>query len=359
MGRSCPSCGEWREKHDFSANQWSRGSRSRCKTCVSGSGGGTARYSPYDSGGNKGSLARIKLFDEQLSDLQGSGGGYGGGGDAQVLKLFHGTSWTRAQQIQRDGFVESTVGLLGPGIYVAREDKARRFAQDSSRHQGSAGGLVEVLVRVRNPKYVRSNNKSWRSEGHDACRADETSISPNMEWVIANRSQVDVVRISRVSLVGGPPAEPWHTCELRWFSLLILCHCRNQRGWLAVACAHLSARSSAPRAPGRVSLLTDDLWRLRAWPCILPICAACVRGHTACCQQVRCVIGRFRTPTRWPATSRATSPRTPAARSAATHASATWSARSRTSRAAPAPPASGVTTRVSRSTSSHSNTPAC
>jgi hypothetical protein len=219
MGRSCPSCGEWREKHDFSANQWSRGSRSRCKACVSGSGGGTARYSPYDSGGNKGSLARIKLFDEQLSDLQGSGGGYGGGGDAQVLKLFHGTSWTRAQQIQRDGFVESTVGLLGPGIYVAREDKARRFAQDSSRHQGSAGGLVEVLVTVRNPKYVRSNNKSWRSEGHDACRADETSISPNMEWVIANRSQVDVVRISRVSLVGGPPAEPWHTCELRWFSL--------------------------------------------------------------------------------------------------------------------------------------------
>ena len=68
-------------------------------------------------------------------------------------------------------------------------------------------------MTIRNPKYVRSNNTSWRSEGHDACRADETTSSTNMEWVIKHRSQVKVVRISRVSLVGGPAAEAWHTCE--------------------------------------------------------------------------------------------------------------------------------------------------
>jgi hypothetical protein len=131
-----------------------------------------------------------------------------------VLKLCHGTSWTNAQRIQRDGFIESESGLLGAGVYVARQDKALRFAQDQSRHGGSAGGLVEVLVTVTNPKYVSSNNTSWRAEGHDACRADHTSISSNMEWVIASRSQVKVVRISRVSLVGGAAAEPWHTCSV-------------------------------------------------------------------------------------------------------------------------------------------------
>lgn len=192
MGRSCSSCGNWCERHEFSSNQWSRGSRSRCKQCVSGSGGGSSRYSPYGSS-------------------PGGGGGYGSSGE--VLKLFHGTSWATAQKIQREGFIPSSSGLLGPGVYVARQDKATRFAQDKSRHGGSAGGLVEVLVTIRNPKYVSRNNTSWRSEGHDACRADETSISPNMEWVIADPSQVAVVRISRVSLVGGPAAEPWHTCE--------------------------------------------------------------------------------------------------------------------------------------------------
>lgn len=190
MGRSCASCGEDCDRQDFSSNQWSRGSRSRCKRCISGSSGGSARYSPYGSSNS---------------------GGYGSG--EQVLKLFHGTSWTNAQKIQREGFIESSGGLLGSGIYVARQDKATRFAQDNERHGGSAGGLVEVLVTIRNPKYVRSNNTSWRSEGHDACRADETTASTNMEWVIKHRSQVKVVRISRVSLVGGPAAEAWHTCE--------------------------------------------------------------------------------------------------------------------------------------------------
>lgn len=173
MGRSCFGCGDWCERQDFSSNQWSRGgSRSRCKQCVGGSGR-AARYDPYGASGSSRST-----------------GGGGGGGAPQELKLFHGTSWTNAQRIKRDGFIESQGGLLGAGIYVARQDKALRFAQDQSRHGGSAGGLVEVLVTVTNPKYVSSNNTSWQFEGHDACRADHTSVSSNMEWVIASRGQV-------------------------------------------------------------------------------------------------------------------------------------------------------------------------
>ena len=69
---------------------------------------------------------------------------------------------------------------MGAGVYLARKDKAMRFAQDNRRHCGSAGGLVECVARIRNPKYVRHNNTSSRSEGYDACRADETTKSDNM-----------------------------------------------------------------------------------------------------------------------------------------------------------------------------------
>jgi len=69
------------------------------------------------------------------------------------LTLFHGTSWTDAQSIQCSGFIQSEGGCLGAGMYLGQRDKATRFAGDSSRHQGSAGGLVEVMVTVENPKY--------------------------------------------------------------------------------------------------------------------------------------------------------------------------------------------------------------
>ena len=67
--------------------------------------------------------------------------------------LYHGTSsWENAQRIKRNGFIPSEDGCLGRGVYVAREDKARRFAQNSSRHSGAgSGGLVEVIVTLSNP----------------------------------------------------------------------------------------------------------------------------------------------------------------------------------------------------------------
>ena len=133
-------------------------------------------------------------------------------GSKQTLKFFHGTSWEIAQRIQRDGFIESSDpdGCLGPGVYVAQREKALRFAQDTARHGGRLGGLVEVLVSFHKAKYVRSNDTTWRQEGFDACRADETTRSTNMEWCIANRSQVQVMQISPVEVPGGAiaAAEP-------------------------------------------------------------------------------------------------------------------------------------------------------
>ena len=72
----------------------------------------------------------------------------------QQYKFFHGTTWPKADKIRRDGFIPSTDGCLGRGIYVAREDKATRFALLRAQETGQGGGLVEVLVSIRNPKMV-------------------------------------------------------------------------------------------------------------------------------------------------------------------------------------------------------------
>ena len=94
---------------------------------------------------------------------------------AQVYTFFHGTSWELAQAIEREGFLKSSDGCLGPGVYVGREGKALRFARDGSRHGGNAGGLIKVKVRVYNPKLTETDDRAWRYEGFDACRADYTT----------------------------------------------------------------------------------------------------------------------------------------------------------------------------------------
>ena len=109
-----------------------------------------------------------------------------------VLKSWHGTSWASAQTIKSRGFKVSSgeKQLLGRGVYVAKFHKALRFAQDESRHHSPEGGLVECQVSFSNPKFVTSDDDTWQSEGHDACRADHTSGSSHLEWCLKEASQV-------------------------------------------------------------------------------------------------------------------------------------------------------------------------
>ena len=112
----------------------------------------------------------------------------------------HGTSWSNGDEIRRNGFTCSSTGLLGPGIYVAEEDKARRFAQDKSRHGGDEGALLKVKITFYNPKYVNSNDNTWQSQGYDACRAARTTASSNPEWCVKDASQVELLSIERVRI---------------------------------------------------------------------------------------------------------------------------------------------------------------
>ena len=141
--------------------------------------------------GSTGNSAFDNRFEAELAACTAGG---------HVFKFYHGTSWKVAQKILGHGFIESSDGLLGKGIYVAREDKAMRFAKNKNRHKGQHGGLVELRVTVRKPKFVSSNDNSWQKEGYDACRAERTTLSSHMEWCIKDRDQVQVIGISKVQL---------------------------------------------------------------------------------------------------------------------------------------------------------------
>jgi hypothetical protein len=116
----------------------------------------------------------------------------------QKFKFYHGTTWAIACDIETNGFILSESGCLGRGVYVARKDKAERFAKLRAEETGQGGGLVELLVTYSNPKYVLVNDYSWQHEGYDACRAERTTASTNMEWCIRSKTQIEVIDITYV-----------------------------------------------------------------------------------------------------------------------------------------------------------------
>ena len=68
--------------------------------------------------------------------------------ERRQYKFFHGTTWPKAKEILRNGFIPSAGGCLGTGIYVAREEKALRFAHQRAAETGQGGGLVEVCACI-------------------------------------------------------------------------------------------------------------------------------------------------------------------------------------------------------------------
>lgn len=116
----------------------------------------------------------------------------------QRLKFFHGTTWENAVQIRGEGFIKSSDGCLGAGVYVCRQEKATKFARKRAQETGQDGGLITVLCSIRKPKFVNDNDDTWQEEGYDACRAEKTSVSPNMEWCIRDPSQITVLGICRI-----------------------------------------------------------------------------------------------------------------------------------------------------------------
>ena len=187
MTRTCASCGQAQQRRLFSATQWKKKDKAKCKGCVQPPGQRPRGQGPTPR-------ARANYCTGTTMEI---------GARPTTLKMYHGTSWERAKQIKEAGFVPSPDGLMGPGVYVAREDKATRFAQNTQWHGGSTGALITLLISFKRAKFVSDDDKTWQDEGYDACRTTKTSSSPNMEWCVASSDQVTIISIAKIDCDSG------------------------------------------------------------------------------------------------------------------------------------------------------------
>ncbi|NP_001232919.1 grass carp reovirus (GCRV)-induced gene 2q isoform X1 [Danio rerio] len=103
--------------------------------------------------------------------------------------MYHGTTMAKALQIQRQGFMRSADGMLGPGVYVSRsKEKASRYPLNETTKRLLTGehcplAILKLSVRVGKVKRIDCQGhplqKTWHQHGYDTA------------WVPANCGMVD------------------------------------------------------------------------------------------------------------------------------------------------------------------------
>uniref|UniRef100_A0A8B9HDI0 Poly [ADP-ribose] polymerase n=1 Tax=Astyanax mexicanus TaxID=7994 RepID=A0A8B9HDI0_ASTMX len=88
--------------------------------------------------------------------------------------MYHGTTMEIARKIKRNGFVPSSDGMLGRGVYLSRSfDKAARYPLND-RSQPRA--VLKLKVRVGRVKRIDYQGhymqKTWHDHGYDTAWED-------------------------------------------------------------------------------------------------------------------------------------------------------------------------------------------
>uniref|UniRef100_A0A4W4GT92 PARP catalytic domain-containing protein n=1 Tax=Electrophorus electricus TaxID=8005 RepID=A0A4W4GT92_ELEEL len=99
----------------------------------------------------------------------------GGGGAENILKdliffMYHGTTLTNALKITRGGFLPSSNGMLGPGVYLSWSlQKASAYAHHLPPREEQA--ILKVRVHVHKVKKIDRQGhhlqKRWHRKGYD------------------------------------------------------------------------------------------------------------------------------------------------------------------------------------------------
>lgn len=89
--------------------------------------------------------------------------------DGHVYTMYHGTSVNTARLIIANGFQQSRDGMLGPGVYVSRDQKkAERYPLNSPVTDRV---VLQLRVHAGRTKRIDKDNhpmqKSWKAAGYD------------------------------------------------------------------------------------------------------------------------------------------------------------------------------------------------
>ncbi|KAI3371919.1 hypothetical protein L3Q82_006790 [Scortum barcoo] len=121
--------------------------------------------------------------------------------DSGVYTMYHGTSVANARLIITNGFKQSSVGMLGKGVYVSRDrKKAERYPL---RNNPSDRVALELHVRVGRVKRIDKDHHpmqyTWSSQGYDTAW-----VPPNcgMKAVPSGLEEDCVFDPQRIKVVG-------------------------------------------------------------------------------------------------------------------------------------------------------------
>ncbi len=75
----------------------------------------------------------------------------------KYLLMYHATAEEHAKDILKNGFDISkckSTGCLGKGIYFARYDTAKKFAENEDKfHNWTKGAVIKCVISYSNPKF--------------------------------------------------------------------------------------------------------------------------------------------------------------------------------------------------------------
>lgn len=134
--------------------------------------------------------------------------------DRGVYTMYHGTNVANARLIIANGFQQSSGGMLGPGVYVSRDEtKAKRYPLLSN---ASDRVVLELRVRVGRVKRIDKDNHpmqyTWSMQGYDTAW-----VPPNcgMKAVPSGLEEDCVYDPKRVKVVGIAKAPDTLLTELK------------------------------------------------------------------------------------------------------------------------------------------------
>ncbi|XP_062378564.1 uncharacterized protein LOC134067327 isoform X2 [Sardina pilchardus] len=114
--------------------------------------------------------------------------------------MYHGTTLKAARRIQRYGFIPSSDGSLGRGVYVSRSfEKATHYPGTAKRSQRLA--VLKLRVSMGKVLEIKSMEhplrKTWNREGYDAAWIPANSLTDERleEHCVWDPKQITVLNI--------------------------------------------------------------------------------------------------------------------------------------------------------------------
>uniref|UniRef100_A0A4W4FPK3 PARP catalytic domain-containing protein n=1 Tax=Electrophorus electricus TaxID=8005 RepID=A0A4W4FPK3_ELEEL len=105
--------------------------------------------------------------------------------------MYHGSTLRNARKIKRQGFIRSSDGMLGPGVYVSRSFR-KACAYPKHLKAGQRAVVLKLSVRVGKVKKINRKGhplqKSWSQAGYDTawvpprCGVVKSGLEENCIW---------------------------------------------------------------------------------------------------------------------------------------------------------------------------------